>query len=391
MSADSQALKVRRYHSARRATILSAAVNVALAIGKIFAGIVGHSAAMVADGLHSASDLITDGVVMISMRVAGREADEDHPYGHGKFETLATQFIAVVLIGVALGIIIDAVGRIRDPALTAPTTIALVAAFVSILSKEALFQYTIRVGRALNAKALIANAWHQRSDAISSVAALIGIGGAMMGWPLLDPLAAIAVALILGKVGVELLYDAVKELTDSTDAIDKELQTRIAALVDANPDVRACPFCTARRLGPDIVVDVTIVVDPYLSVSEGHQIAERVRHTLLDRIDAVTDVRVHVDPCDHDLHAPSPDMTDRYAILALVDREIADHHPITGVDDITLHYTPEGIVLDASLAIDESVSLADAQADADDLRARVMAADKDIVEVRTTLTVPVRS
>ncbi|MBF0444239.1 MAG: cation transporter [Magnetococcales bacterium] len=380
-----QALKQERYLAARKATLLSVAVNIILSIGKVIAGILGNSAAMLADGIHSASDLVTDGVVLVSMRMARKEADTEHPYGHGKFETLATQLIAIVLLIVAIGICFDAVSRLRQPDLTPPTSIALLAAFISLISKEALFQYTIRVGRRLNAKALIANAWHQRSDAISSIAALIGIAGAMMGWPIFDPLAAIAVAFILGKVGAELIGETFSELTDSTKAIDQEIQERIFDLVHEVPEVLSAHFITPRRLGPDIYVDVHVVVPKCLTVSEGHQIAEKVRHSLLHKVDAVTDAMVHIDTED-DLDEDVPILSSREDLLKLVNDEIPDKHPIVGIVRLHPNYTMNGIILDLVLEVDRNSPIEQVHADTEDLCTRLLDKVRDIIEVRTSLS-----
>ena len=377
--------RTERYKAARRATVIAAGTNVLLSVGKILAGIYGNSAAILADGIHSASDLITDVAVMVGMRVAKQEADRDHPYGHGKFETLATQFISVVLLAVAFGICVDAVERLQEPALEAPTSIALLAAFVSLLSKEALFQYTIRLGKRLDAKALIANAWHQRSDAISSIAALVGIAGAMMGLPILDPLAAIAVALILAKVGIDLFRDAFQELTDSITAVDGQIRDNIKALIDRVPEVLSAHFLTPRRLGPDVVVDVHVVVDPLLSVSEGHQIAEKVRQLLVAEVNSVTDVMVHVDPVD-DGDETMPLMTERGVLIKLAEEYVARNCAAAGLRKLTLHYTRSGIVADLLLEADGTVPMEDLKAEAESLCANFLGADPHLVEVRVNLS-----
>ena len=381
---DHQSLKQERYYAARKATIVSVVANIILSIGKVIAGTVGNSAAMLADGIHSASDLVTDGVVLISMRMAKKKADREHPYGHGKFETIATQFIAVILLIVAFGICLDAIERLQQPVLAPPTTIALIAAFISLLSKEALFQYTIRIGRRFNAKVLIANAWHHRSDAISSIAALVGIAGAMLGWPILDPLAAMAVAFILGKVGVELIKETLSELTDSTSAIDKEIQERISNLVHEVPEVLSAHFITPRRLGPDIYVDVHVVVPKCLTVSEGHQVAEKVRVNLLHNVDAVTDAMVHIDTED-DLNKDVPIFSNREDLLALVNEEITDNHPIVGVVRINPIYTMNGVILDLVLEADGNSTITQIHEDTTDLCARLLDKGRDVIEVRTSL------
>lgn len=379
--------KEDRYKAAQWVIYVGVVVNVALAAGKVVAGVMGRSAAMVADGIHSISDLVTDAAVLLGMRIAKQPADEDHPYGHGKFETLATQFVSIALLVVAVGIFWDAAERIRRPDLEAPTAIALVAALFSLLSKEALFHYTIRAGRRLDAKALIANAWHHRSDAVSSIAAFIGIAGAMMGWPILDPLAAMAVAVILGKVGVDLFKEAFHELTDSTSVIEKEIQERITALVHDVSEVHSAHFVTPRRLGPDILVDVHVVVDPFLSVSEGHRIAEKVRQSLLSQVEAVTDVMVHVDVEEDEAGTePVAIPMERNELMALVNREINSHETIVGVNRLLPHYTGKGIVLELVLEVDDEHPQTRIHMDAEALCARLLASGNNIEHVLTSLS-----
>jgi cation diffusion facilitator family transporter len=381
MTDSKQEVRDERYFAARRVTLISVALNVFLSIGKIFAGIVGNSAAMLADGIHSASDLVTDGVVLLAMRIARQGVDEDHPYGHGKYETLATLFVSVALVAVAFGIAIDAWERLLNPNLTPPTYLALGAAVISILVKEAIFQYTYRLGKKYNAKAMIANAWHHRSDAVSSLAALVGIGGAMAGYPILDPLAAVAVAFILGKVGFELFMEALKELTDSKDAIDKEVQEKIANMVNEVDGVISAHLLNPRGLGPDIRVDVHVVVDGYLSVSEGHQIAEQVRYHLMEELEAVTDVLVHVDP-EEDHEEVVELFVPRARLQSLVDDFTKESALLNNQYRLTPHYLGSGILLELQFVVDLSYPMMLIRAEADQLSAQLLAAEKDIEEIK---------
>ncbi|MBF0194397.1 MAG: cation transporter [Magnetococcales bacterium] len=381
MTDSKQEVRDERYFAARRVTLISVALNIILSVGKIFAGMVGNSAAMLADGIHSASDLVTDGVVLIAMRIAKQGVDEEHPYGHGKYETLATLFVSVALVGVAIGIAIDAWDRLLNPDLTPPTYLALGAAVISIVLKEIIFQYSYRVGKKYNAKAIIANAWHHRSDAVSSIAALIGVGGAMAGYPILDPLAAVAVAFILGKVGFELFVESLHELTDSKSAIDKEVQEKISNMVYAVDGVISAHLLNPRGLGPDIRVDVHVVVDGYLSVSEGHQIAEQVRYHLMQELEAVTDVLVHVDPEeDHEeqveLYAP------RARLQSLVDEFTKDSPLLSNLDRLTAHYIGSGILLELQFAIDLTYPMMLIRTEATQLSEKLLAAENDINEVK---------
>ncbi len=376
-----QEIRDERYYAARRATILSVVINVFLSIGKIIAGLLGNSAAMLADGIHSASDLVTDGVVLVAMRIARKDADEDHPFGHGKFETLATQFVSVALLVVAIGIAVDAWERLINPDLTAPTSLALGAAIISILAKEAIFQYTYRMGKRHNSKALIANAWHHRSDAVSSIAALIGVAGAMAGYPILDPMAAIVVALILGKVGVELFTEALKDLTDSAHAIDKEVQREISNLVHEVPGVVSAHLLNPRGLGPDIRVDVHVVVDGFLSVSEGHQIAEHVRYHLLDEVEAITEVMVHVDTVDD--HEEVVNLFVNRQTLEKLVADLTGGYPLfANVARMTPHYLQRGILLELTFEVDLEYPMPLLRAEADVLATKILAAGKDVFEVK---------
>lgn len=365
--------KEKRYQASKQVTLLGAVVNVILSVGKIAAGVIGHSPVMVADGVHSASDLVSDAVVVWGMRMGKAAPDVEHPYGHGRFETLATLVLALALFGVALGIMHDAVDRLRDPgAIIVPTTIALWGAILSILCKEALYHYTVRVGKQHNAKTIIANAWHHRSDAISSVAALAGISGAMMGMPLLDPVAAIAVALIVLKMGISFARDTLKELSDA--AIDGDIKKTVDELVVSIPEVRSAHFLKGRQMGSDILIDVHVEVHPYISVSEGHQIAEMVRFALLQGIKEINDVLVHVDTIDD--HAELfPKLPTRLELLPQV---ISMQNKVGGIHKIerfSLNYTPQGIIADLSISLTGSPTLTEAQGMADRFRTQLLTLD----------------
>jgi cation diffusion facilitator family transporter len=347
----------KRFQASKKVTIIGAVANVILSTGKILAGVFGNSPVMIADGVHSASDLVSDAVVVWGMQLGKASADEDHPYGHGRFETLATLFLAFALFAVAIGIIVDAVDRLGSPELiTPPELIALWAAVLSIIIKEGLYHYTVIVGRKYNAKAIIANAWHHRSDAISSVAALAGIGGAMLGLPLLDPVAAVAVAVIVGKMGLEFARDALKEFSDS--AIDESIQKSIKEMVATIPEVQDAHFLKGRQMGSDILIDVHIEVHPFISVSEGHQIAEKVRYTLLKQIKEVNDVMVHVDTVD-DHAILVPVLHSRREMLEKIEQTKKSFLKIVALENLSLHYIPEGIIINLSISLDSAATFAE--------------------------------
>lgn len=348
----------KRFRASRKVTIVGAVANIILSVGKIVAGVIGNSPVMIADGVHSASDLVSDAVVVWGMQLGKARPDADHPYGHGRYETLATLFLALALFAVAIGIIVDAVSRLEHPELIAPPEmIALWAAILSIAIKEALYHYTVIVGKKFNAKAIIANAWHHRSDAISSVAALAGIGGAMLGVPLLDPVAAVAVAVIVGKMGLEFARDSIKEFADA--AIDETIHENINKMVAAVPEVQDAHFLRGRQMGSDILIDVHIEVHPFISVSEGHQIAEKVRYSLLEQIKEVNDVMVHVDTVD-DHAILVPILLSRREMLEKIKKCKQAFPEILTLENLSIHYTPEGIVLNLSIALNKTDTFASA-------------------------------
>ena len=272
-------------------------VNLILAIAKLIIGVIGHSTALVADGLHSLSDLISDGLVLIATHHSNIDADEDHPYGHARYETLATIALGVMLIAVAVGVAIDAVSHLLDPAeILIPSTLALWVAGVSVISKEILYQYTALVGRQVKSKLLLANAWHHRSDAISSIVVFVGIAGAIWGWPILDSVAALAVAVMIAKIGWDLSHSSVQELVDT--ALEPEILQQIREQIKQVNGVLELHMLRTRRMGHNALVEVHLLVDSQISVSEGHQISEAVENALINNFDEINDVTVHIDPED---------------------------------------------------------------------------------------------
>ncbi|MDH3979916.1 MAG: cation diffusion facilitator family transporter [Gammaproteobacteria bacterium] len=292
-----------RYLEIRKVTLIGSVVDLLLGVVKILVGTLASSQALIADGMHSLSDLATDFLVLFAAKHAHREADTEHPYGHGRIETVATVVLGVALVIVAVGISVDAVLRLLEPdSLLHPGPLALVVALLSVASKEAIYQYTAKAARRLRSNMLHANAWHSRSDAISSIIVVFGVGGAMAGFPWLDAAGAIAVALMIAKIGWDLLWKSLMELIDT--ALEPEQVEKIRQMILDVNGVRACHMLRTRYSGSDSLVDVHILVDPALSVSEGHQIGERVRERLLNEVEHVADVTVHIDPEDDELASP---------------------------------------------------------------------------------------
>lgn len=284
-----------RYKKMRDVSLIGVVANVLLCALKVTMGWVAQSQSLIADAIHSLADALTDVAVIVTARFSNAAADARHPYGHARIETAATAGLGVVLMVTGLGIVLDAVGRLMDPgALFQPTVLALGAALASILVNEALYQYTRRVGRRIRSALLVANAWHHRTDALSSVVVFIGVGGVLLGFESLDAIAAIGVALMIIHVGWGQLRGAFIELVDS--GLPPERIEEIRAKIESIDGVSHPHRLRTRRMGEHVLVDVHVEVPPRVSVSEGHQLAESVQALLKQELDDVSDVIVHIDP-----------------------------------------------------------------------------------------------
>jgi cation diffusion facilitator family transporter len=333
----------------RKVTLIGSAVDFLLGVLKILVGWLAHSQALVADGIHSLSDLATDFIVLYAAKHSHREADEDHPYGHGRIETLTTVGLGIALIVVAFGIGYDAVRRMNDMGLLLhPGAIALAVAVVSVIAKEGIYQYTKHAAVKLRSNMLMANAWHSRSDAISSIVVVIGIGGAMMGYPYLDAVAAIAVAVMIAKIGIDLIRASSKELIDT--ALEPKVVEAIRKEIVNVDGVRALHMLRSRRSGGDALVDLHVQVDPRISVSEGHQIGDTVRRRLLQRIDEVTDVTVHIDPEDDEQGSACDQLPLRSDLIEKLQRQWADLEAVDA-EQVTLHYLCGKLQIDLVLPL----------------------------------------
>lgn len=284
-----------------KVTWVGSVVNLLLLVFKFIAGIVGHSAAMIADAVHSLSDFITDIVVVVFVHISGKPADEDHDYGHGKYETLATAIIGVILFFVGVGILVngvtDIVESIGGKQLESPRLLALVAAALSIIFKELLYRYTIYKGNNLNSQAVLANAWHHRSDALSSVGTFVGIGGAICfgeRWRILDPLAAVVVSLFIVKVAVQLLKPCVDELLERSLPIDVE--DRIREIILSYPDVSSPHHLRTRRIGNHIAIEVHVRMDGTTPLAKAHSVASEIERGLKDEFGKDTHIGIHMEP-----------------------------------------------------------------------------------------------
>ena len=284
-----------------KVTLVGSAGNLALLVFKFVAGFLGRSSAMIADAVHSLSDFFTDVIVLLFVRVSAKPQDESHDYGHGKFETVATMFIGLALVGAAIGIIVSGAVKfahwLGGETLTVPGKLALWAALASIAVKEVLYRYTVARGRKLNSQAVVANAWHHRSDALSSIGAAIGIGGAILlgdRWAVLDPLASIVVGAMLIKVAWDLLKGSFGELTDESLSADEERD--IEDIITSFPDVSEPHNLRTRRIGNRIAIESHIRMDGDLPLHTVHEQASAIERKLKERFGPDTLVTLHMEP-----------------------------------------------------------------------------------------------
>lgn len=330
-------LELQRYQETKKITVVGAVVNIILAFVKIVIGVVGHSQALVADGVHSLSDLLTDVLVIVAAKHSAQDADADHPYGHGRFETVFTVVLGGFLIIVGGGIAIDAIRRVAQPdTLLEPSLWTLVIAAISIASKEMLYHYTMHVAKKLRSNMLRANAWHHRTDAISSIIVFLGIGGTLLGMNYLDAVAAVGVALLVGKIGWDLCAQSIRELVDT--ALDPDRVQKIEQTIQSVPGVKHLHMLRTRQMGGNALVDVHIQVDPKLSVSEGHYISEKVRTLLIGRIDEVTDVLVHIDPENDEQVRLTDQLPPRNTVLKRLQQAWETIPESQYIERTTLHY-----------------------------------------------------
>ena len=284
-----------------KVTLVGSAGNVALLTFKFIAGILGHSSAMIADAVHSLSDFVTDLVVLVFVSISAKPQDQSHDYGHGKFETIATFLIGLALVAAATGIVVSGFLKLMawwgGETLEAPGWIALWAALLSILIKEVLYQITARKSRQLQSQVLMANAWHHRSDALSSIGAAVGIGGAIwLGnrWTVLDPLASIVVGLMLVKVAWELLKTSIGELTESS--LPAETEQDIMQIIQSFADVQQPHNLRTRRIGNRIAIEAHVRMDGALPLNIVHERATAIEHKLKERFGDTTHVTLHMEP-----------------------------------------------------------------------------------------------
>jgi cation diffusion facilitator family transporter len=326
-----------RYQASKRVTWVSVWINLLLTVAQVTIGFIGHSQALIADGFHTLSDLVTDFMVLFALNAGRKAADAEHPYGHARIETAMTLVLGGMLVAVGIGIAANAGLKLLGGAtLTIPAQITLWVAVFTLVAKELLYRYLMAVANRYDSNMLRANAWHSRSDAVSSLVVVIGIGGALIGFAYLDSIAAVVVAIMVVKVGVGLSWQALRELID-TGLPAKDLAA-IRAIIMAVDGVKALHLLRTRRIGGQALVDVHIIVDESLSVSEGHYISEMVRTRLVNGVDVVADALVHIDPEDDTLATPVCDLPSRAAVLAELKEQFKDIDAAAHIEQVTLHY-----------------------------------------------------
>ncbi|MED5434452.1 MAG: cation diffusion facilitator family transporter [SAR324 cluster bacterium] len=349
---------------ALKVTLLGLAANLILALAKGFIGIIANSSALIADAGHSVSDLLSDGITLWAVRMSSIPKDKNHPYGHGKFETVGSFIIALLLLFTGIGV----AGHVfnRMDASVVPGTIALWMAGIAIIVKEALFHVTRMVGRRTGSRVLMANAWHHRSDAISSVAALLGIAGAQLGIPLMDPIAGMLVAGLIIKTGIDIGYESIRELTDET--VEEDVISELGKIMSGIEGVDHYHEMRARRMGPNLLVDMHIQVDSMMSISAAHQVAERVRLEILEKLPAVNEVLVHVDAEDDHVGDEGSELLQDIVLMRPqgeiendVKKVLAEIPEIQGITHIYCHYLNQKLTVQVNILLDAEMRIRDAQ------------------------------
>lgn len=348
------------YRVKRRVTLVCAGLNLLLAGLKLVLGTIGQSQALIADGIHSLSDLATDAMVLVVIRFAREDADEEHPYGHARFETVATVILGLLLLLVAIGIVVDAAERIANPErLSHPGFLALSGAAISIVANEWMYWYNVRAARQLGSDLMRANAWHHRSDAVSSIIVLIGIAGSMAGYPALDAVGAIGVSLLIARIGWGLGWEGVRELVD-TGATPEQLE-EIGSLIAGTEGVEAFHDLRTRRMGRKLLVEVHALVASRLTVSEGHMIGERIRAELLRRFEYISQVLVHIDPEDDENRRKPALLPAREEIIQRLEGRWRESGIVLTADRIFIHYLEGAIDVEIVLPLATIESLAEAK------------------------------
>jgi cation diffusion facilitator family transporter len=350
-----------RYTIVRNTSLLGALVNTLLGIFKIIVGTVGHSHALVADGIHSFADLLTDALVVFAARWGGQRADDDHQYGHGRIETVAAVFMAVLLTFVGIVIILEAVSAFFSPLDETPSMLAVMMAIAGILAKEALFQYTHYIAQKVHSDLLRASAWHHRSDAASSTVVLLGvIASKWFALDYIDSFAALIVGMLIIKMGWDIGWRGLRELIDTS--VEPALLVQLTQTIQAVPGVIALHELRTRYVANKVFLDVHVIVAEKISVSEGHFIGDHVHRALKDAFPMIEDMVVHVDPED-DSDAPviHNALLDRAILLPTLTAAWAQLPYAAQVEAVTLHYLGHTVDVDVRMKMDSASAFTTAE------------------------------
>lgn len=341
-----------RTKASQKVTIVGALIDFLLSIIKIILGFIGQSGALIADGVHSFSDLLTDWVTWYAAKLSGDAPDADHPYGHERFETVATLGLSIFLAIVGTIIIFEGFGRFSNPNELRHENWLIAAAALSVLSKEALYWYTVKVARDINSDLLKANAWHHRTDAFSSIVVVIGIIGAANGYFFLDSVAAIIVGILIIYIGWQLGFEATKELVDTS--IDQEDIKALRVAISEIKGVNSVHTLRTRKVGHKKSADVHVQVNPFLSVSEGHIISVSVERVAKECIEELDDVTVHIDPENDEEKedAPYKDLPERAQALKIISQSLKLENVNYNIEKTQLHYLEGEILVDFFLSAD---------------------------------------
>jgi len=361
-----------------KATLVGAFANLLLSVAKFIGGVAGNSTALVADALHSLSDLLTDAIVLATHKIGQIPADSNHPYGHGRAETIGATIVGAVIILAGIWIGYEVWQVIASGIKLVPTWLAAGVATFSILVNEGIFHYTRIVGERVNSPAIIANAWHHRSDAISSVAALIGILGAHFGYSIMDPLAGGVVAIMILKVGATIFAEGLRDLMDT--GLSEDQTQEFQKIIDGIPEVIKFHDLRTRTLGGEIFMDIHILVDTDLTVTEGHAAAERVRRSLINAFNRVQDVLVHVDG-EEDQKLLQLYSSTREDLRKIVDPMITDADITLKQTRMRVHYLKGTTLVEIYLQVDPTKSMSEIHPHFENLKERLKSAP-EIDDVR---------
>jgi cation diffusion facilitator family transporter len=336
--------KSEKIQLAQKVTIYGAIIDVSIGVLKVIVGFIYSSHALIVDGIHSFSDLLTDFFVLLVHRFSHHEADAEHPYGHGRFETMGTVVMGILLVAIAAVIAYENTSNLLTAETFAiPGTPTLIVAFLSIVLKEWAFRFQVKVGKEIKSNLIIANAWHSRSDAFSSLAVLLGLVLAINGYPWMDTVMAIIVALVIAKIGWSFVWKSVQELVDS--ALAPELVSSIEKKILEIDGVLSVHNLRSRKMGDKAILDVNIEVHPKITVSEGHEIATYVSQTLIQDFEEIVDVTVHTDVADDSNQHIQQLLPLRLEVIKALEETIGEDLEFSYIQDIQLHYLQDKITV----------------------------------------------